>query len=136
MASILKGPKAMDVKIDNDIQFCLLIASIDVLKRGTVTAAIKTLAEKDMTWETVTEILIVEWLGLNAVQKEDAKVSKNRCTYCNRYGHRAAICWMNPANPNKRLRTFRQTPFPKRNNIDDKTNNVNKLESGPSSESE
>ena len=49
MASILEQVKAMDVKIENAIQIGLLIASIDVLELRPVTAAIKTLAEKDIT---------------------------------------------------------------------------------------
>ena len=38
------------MSIDNAIQIGVLIASIDVLELGPVTAAIKTLAEKYITW--------------------------------------------------------------------------------------
>ena len=68
----------MDVKIDNAIHIGVLIASIYILELGPVTAAVKNLAEKDITWETVTERLIEECRGLNAVQKEYAKVAKKQ----------------------------------------------------------
>lgn len=66
--------------------------------------------EKDTNWESVLERLIEECRGLSFVHKEDSKVAKNSCTDCNRPGHRATYCWINPANPNNRLDLLRDVP--------------------------
>lgn len=125
MAALQEQLKSMEAIMDDAVQVGILIASIDVLELTPVTAAIKTLAEKDITWETVTERLIEEWRGLTNAHKEDSKLARNVCTYCNRPGHHAANCWTNPANPNNRLGRLKGNPpsgsEPKKENQDNKT---------------
>lgn len=43
--------------MDDAVQVCILIASINVPELRPVTAAIKRLAEEDITWESVKERL-------------------------------------------------------------------------------
>ena len=76
-----------------------------------VSAAIKTLADDDVRWDTVAERLIEEWRGLNKSLKTGessaAAEGKKVCDFCSRPGHTADKCWINPGNPNNRLKALR-----------------------------
>lgn len=67
----------------------ILNASIDVHELTPITAAIKTLSEEDIIWESVTERLIEERPGLTIVQNEYLNTAPNECTYYNLPDHHA-----------------------------------------------
>ena len=76
-----------------------------------VVAAIKTLADANVKWDTVAERLIEEWRGLKkTMQTEESSATANGkkvCDFCSRPGHPADKCWINPANTNSRLKALR-----------------------------
>lgn len=55
--------------MDKSLSVGILIASIEVPELGAVVAAIKTLADEDVKWETVSERLIEEGRGLKKTVK-------------------------------------------------------------------
>ena len=89
----------------------ILIASIEVHEMRAAVAAMKTLADADVKWDTVAERLIEEWRGLkNTMQTGESSATakgKKVCDFCSRPGHTADKCWINPANPNNRLKALR-----------------------------
>ena len=64
MAAIVEQLEAMQASMHESLAVGILIASIEVHGMRAVVAAIKTLADVDVKWDTVVERLIEEWCGL------------------------------------------------------------------------
>lgn len=78
MATILEQPRAIDAKMDDSFAVGNLIEWIDVPYLKPVFAAIKTLTQSGVKWETVLERLIEEWRDLNwAYRRWSGKVLTN-----------------------------------------------------------
>ena len=113
MAAIFAQLEAMQSRMHESLAIGILIASIEVHEIRAVAAAIKTLADADVKWDTVAERLIEEWRGLKKTMQtgESSSTAKGKkvCDFCSRLGHPADKCWVNPANPNIRLKALRNT---------------------------
>lgn len=99
----------MDAKMDDSLAVGILISSIDLPELKPVVAAIKTLSDNDATWETISERLIDECRGFGKTVQlgESSTAASANCNFCSKRGHRAEKCWINPANPNNRLKALR-----------------------------
>lgn len=112
MAALFEQLTAMEATMDESLQVGILIASIEVEDLRAVSAAIKTLADDDVKWDTVAERLIEECAALkkasHAPHSSAAAKGKGKklCSFCSRPGHVAKNCWINPANPNNRLKAL------------------------------
>ena len=60
MEALLEQLKSMRTGIEDTVAVGILVASIEVTALLSVTEAIKTLAESDITWESVSERLLEE----------------------------------------------------------------------------
>ena len=112
MASLLEQLRAMNAIIDDPLAVGILLASIDVEELGPVVAAIKTLSEESVKWDGVAERLIEESRSIRTSGHVQATVAKSHrprenCDYCHRPGHPASRCWINPDNPNNRLKALK-----------------------------
>ena len=111
MGSIVEQLQAMQASMDESLKVGILIASIEVPEMRAVVAAIKTLADKDVMWDVVSERLIEEWRGLKKTIRtgESSATARGKkvCDFCSRPGHSAGKCWINPANPHNRLKALR-----------------------------
>ena len=112
MGSIVEQLQAMQASMDESLKVGILIASIEVPEMRAVVAAIKTLADQDVKWDTVAERLIEEWRGLKKTirtgESSATAKGKRECEFCSRPGHTADNCWINPANPHNRLNALRR----------------------------
>ena len=112
MGSIVEQLQAMQASMDESLKVGILIASIEVPEMRAVVAAIKTLADQDVKWDTVAERLIEEWRGLKKTirtgESSATAKGKRECDFCSRPGHTADNCWINPANPHNRLNALRR----------------------------
>lgn len=75
-----------------------------------VVVAINNLADAEVKWESVSERLIEEWRRLKkTVSSEQSSAAVwNKCDFWNRPGHTTPNCWINPENPNKRLKVLKK----------------------------
>lgn len=91
--------------MDESLSVGTLIASIEVAEMSPVVAAIRTLADTDVKWESVAECLFDEWRGLKKTVQtgETGAAATVPCNYFSRPGNRAETCWIHPASPNNRL---------------------------------
>lgn len=105
MAGIVEELRNMDGELDETLTVGTLVASIEVSELALGTAAVKTLAKKNIKWQAVSGSLIKEWkaFSFDTSKVHTAKVEKLKCTFCNRLGHKPEGCWSNPQNPNNRL---------------------------------
>ena len=65
MAGLLEKLKSMKSDVDDVLATGILLAFVDVPELNPVIAALKTLAEEDITWDTVTTRLLDEWSDVN-----------------------------------------------------------------------
>lgn len=95
----------MGTIVQEPLAIGILVASIDVTALRPVTAAIKTLAERDLTWDTVTERLIEEAKSAKADLGGGtrATVANSTCQICDGGSHSTAECFENPRNPANKL---------------------------------
>lgn len=104
MAALIAQLKAMKTTIDEPLAVGLLVASIDVPSMKPVVSAIKTLAESDLTWESVAERLIEEHRGVSKTESTDrAHVAKQECHICGKENHTTERCFLNPLFAGNRL---------------------------------
>ena len=92
LAGLVAQLKAMKTPIADTIAVGILLASIPVPSLDPITAAIKTLADDQMTWDNVATRLIEEWRELPALSAETAFGARTRCDHCGRGGHTAKYC--------------------------------------------
>lgn len=84
MAVILEQLEGMYASMDESLSVGILITSIEKVELAPVVAAIKTLADTYVKWETVTERLTEEWRGFRIstwVGKSTATALAT-CIYC------------------------------------------------------
>lgn len=93
MTGIGEELKNMGMKLYTTLTVSMLMASVDVVELAPVAAAIKTLAESHLKWESVTGHVIEEWTHLkpDSVQAQ-VKVSHIVCTFCGRTGNERDYC--------------------------------------------
>lgn len=103
MAGLLEQLRSMNTVLDDALAIGILVASIEVSELSAVTAAIKTLAEKDLVWEDVSSRLIEECKSIKTSHKDRASAASSVCGLCKKPGHTIDDCFMNPMNPKNRL---------------------------------
>ena len=110
MAAIVEQLAAMQASMDESLTVGILVASIDVVEMRPVISAIKTLADGDVKWDGVAERLIEEWRSIKngAHAGESSAAGRVVCDFCSRPGHTAGKCWINPANPQNRLKALKK----------------------------
>lgn len=96
--------------MDESFSVGILIASIYVLGMNPVMAAIKTLSDPHVKWESVSERLVEQWRGhKKSVSSGQSSASvRTKYDFCSRPGHTAQNCWINLANPNNRLKVLKK----------------------------
>lgn len=80
--AILERIKSMKAIMVDEVQVGMLLAFTDVPKLNAITAAIKTIAQKYIKWESITEILKAKWRGMTNEIKKSAKVGLESSMYC------------------------------------------------------
>lgn len=112
MAGLLEQLKAMENSLDDSLYIGILVASIEVSHLLPVTAAIKTLVEKDVKLKEVTGRLLEERTILLTDDGRRDRASpahagphgtSNDCAICQNTGHETKNCFLNPLNPNNKL---------------------------------
>lgn len=95
----------MQTPIPKELSIALLISSIDVVEFAPVTAAVKTLSDKDATWDNVSARLLEEYQTLKSRNegKERSHVVRKQCALCEKTGHVIEDCWQSPRIPRNRL---------------------------------
>ena len=95
MAGLIETIKGMNLPIDDTMAIGILVASIKVNKLAPVVAAIKTIPEADMKWDTVSARLIEDWKDLPKTIKTEEETSftvRVMCNFCGRHGHTDKDC--------------------------------------------
>lgn len=104
LAGLLEQLRSMNTPLPDSLAIGILVASIEVSELTPVTAAIKTLADKDLNWEEVSSRLIEECKALRTSSGKDrAAAASCVCALCHKPGHDIENCFQNPLNPNNRL---------------------------------
>ena len=120
MASILETLRSMKSGLDEALSIGILVASIEVSELLPVVAAIKTLSERDVKWETVSARLIEESKAVKREFKEEAKAASAGCPICQKM-HPIERCWLNPKNPRNRLSLGRKSDRDETSEIEERT---------------
>lgn len=103
LAGLVAQLKAMKTAIDDTIAVGILLASIQVPALAATIAAVKTLADTDMTWDTVATRLIEEWRDApRDLFLESSLMANVRCSYCGKHGHRSRNCRRRKAEKSKK----------------------------------
>lgn len=84
--------KGMQIPLDDTMAIGILIASIKVTRLAPVVAAIKTIPDKDITWDAVAARLIEDWKDLPKLQEETSMTARRTCGFCGRSGHTDKFC--------------------------------------------
>lgn len=105
VAGIIEQLQNMGSKFDNALSIGLLVASIDVHELQPAVAAIKTLSEKDVNWETVSARLIEEVTNLKSGNRNRANAVTQGCGICGKPNHTTDRCFFNPRNPKKQIKS-------------------------------
>lgn len=95
LAGLIDHLHGMSLPMDDTMAIGILIASIKVQKLAPVVAAIKTIPDKDMKWDTVAARLIEDWKDLPKVKEEAVQTSysaQDKCEFCGRPGHSEGDC--------------------------------------------
>ena len=104
MAGLIETLRSMGSTFDDALAIGILVASIDVQELLPVVAAIKTLSDRDMKWESVTSRLIEESSDASSSAViNHANTANSSCGICGKSNHSTAKCFINPLNPNNRL---------------------------------
>ena len=114
MAGLLDQLKSMGNELADSLAIGILVASIEVHQLHAVTAAIKTLAEKDIKWEEITSRLLEERTAFltedghrdratpaNSVRNGQGE--EQSCSICGKPNHKTHQCYLNPLNPENKL---------------------------------
>lgn len=111
-ASLLDRLEAMSAQVPDELAIIMFMHSMNGWFHATI-AALRTMSESSLKWDTVTARLIEEYhnnprRGASSGHGASALVvhaprAGTECTHCKRQGHTADRCWTNPANPNNRL---------------------------------
>lgn len=91
----------MGTNLDDTLSVSILVASIQVAELAPGKAAIKTSAELDLKWESVSSQLIeeIKTLTFGTVSvKSSAASSANVCGFCSSPGHHTKDYFFNPLN--------------------------------------
>ena len=104
LAGIIEQLRSMGTNFDDSLAIGILVASIEVPELGPATAAIKTLADKDVKWEDVCARLIDESKTMKSGSRHRSNLATNRCGICNKTNHTTDKCFLNPLNPSNKLR--------------------------------
>lgn len=104
MAGLIEQLRSMGSTFDEALAIGILVASITVPDLLPATAAIKTLTEKDATWELVSGRLIEEVKNLKSNNRnQQSNAANSSCAICGKPNHSTPKCFLNPLNPNNRL---------------------------------
>lgn len=90
--SLVSQIKGMRIPFDDTMAIGILIASIKVTRLAPVVAAIKTIPDKDITWDAVAARLIEDWKDLPKIQEETSFTARRTCGFCGRSGHTDKFC--------------------------------------------
>lgn len=107
MATLMEQIRNMNTVIEEKLAAAFLIASIGAQELLPTAVEIRTLSNEIVTWVDVSDRLIEEYRNVRIhshPQRAAAGISKRLCDICNKPGHSIAKCWLNPRNPNNRLR--------------------------------
>ena len=92
MDGLIEELKGMALAIDDTMAIGILVASIKVSKLAPVVAAIKTIPDEEVKWDTVSARLIEDWKDLPMVKEETTFSARVACEFCGRYGHEEHNC--------------------------------------------
>ena len=115
MADIIDQLRSMNTTVEESLAVGVLLSSIVAPELQNVTAAIRTLADDNLTWEVATERLLDEHRTLLRNDSDDENATYGtrraytaravpRCEICGKRGHTTEKCWLNPRNPDNKLR--------------------------------
>lgn len=104
LAGIIEQLRSMGSTFDDALAIGILVASITVSELMPATAAIKTLADKDIKWEEVSSRLIEEVKNIKSSNRTPRANSANStCAICGKNNHSTNRCFLNPMNPHNKL---------------------------------
>lgn len=92
LAGLVAQLKAMKTSINDTLAVGIIIASIKHPALAPVTAAIKTLADKDITWDGVAASLIEARRDVPRRDLESVYAARDKCGHCGRHGHTSVMC--------------------------------------------
>lgn len=118
---LIEKLRAMGTVFDDSLAIGILVASIDLPEMAPATAAIKTLADKDVNWESISSRLIDEAKNLKSGTRTRSHAASQCCAICGKTNHTTDRCFLNPLNPNNKLDL--KSKYDKSNSASDGPNN-------------
>lgn len=111
MTALVEQLRSMGTVFDESLAIDILVVSIDVFDLQLVTAAMKTLADADITWEEVSNRLIEEAKHRSSYSASSARDSaaNSACQICHKTSHRTDQCFLNPMSDNCRFKVSAET---------------------------
>ena len=104
LAGIIEQLRSMGSTFDDALAIGILVASISVPELMPATAAIKTLADRDIKWEDISSRLIEEVKNLKSSNRTPrANLANSSCAICGKNNHSTNRCFLNPMNPQNKL---------------------------------
>lgn len=101
LAGLIAQLRRMGTNFDETLAIGILVASVEAQPLLSVTAAIKTISEKDLKWEDVASRLMDEVRSARR-SSDRASAANLTCSICKK-PHSTDRCFLNPLNPNHRL---------------------------------